>query len=109
MDFCDISTSLWTAILAASVLWGGAVGYALQVLFERAGFGLSASSIQNLAGGCLFPVAVGLLSGFAAARLIPDDPCGGAHTPDGLFVPLLVFLLTTIGSLGMFWIRVGRG
>lgn len=108
LDFCVVSTGLWVGVSISSILSGAVVGYALQALLPKAGFGLSASSLQNFTGGCLLPGIVGLLSGLSVARLIPNDPCGGAFTPDAIFVPLLVIPLVTVGAIALLWAKAWR-
>ena len=107
-DFCTISTGLWATIGLASIITGAVVGFALTAVFSRSSFALSASSGQNLAGGCLLPIAIGLIAGFGVNQLLPNDPCGGAFTPDAGFVPPYVFILVAGAAITLFWLRIWR-
>jgi hypothetical protein len=107
-DFCTISTGLWAAIGLASIIAGALVGFALTTVFSKSSFGLSASSGQNLAGGCLLPIAIGLIAGFSVSQLLPNDLCGGAFTPDAGLVPPYVFILVAGAAITLFWLKIWR-
>lgn len=107
-DFCTISTGLWAAIGLVSIIAGAFVGFALTAVFSKASFGLSAGSGQNLAGGCILPIAIGLIAGLSVSRLLPNDPCGGAFTPDAGFVPPYVFMLVVGAAIALFWLKIWR-
>ena len=108
LDFCEIPTELWIAIWLASILVGASLGHVMTLLFPKASDRLSSSMVQEFAGGCLIPVLFAFASGFIVARLMPEDPCGGANTPDVLFVPLEVIPLIAISAVGLFWFKAWR-
>ena len=56
----------------------------------------------------MVPVVIGVLSGFAVSSLLPNDPCNGAFTADGQFIPLLVVPLVTLGAIALFWAKIWR-
>jgi hypothetical protein len=95
-NFCTISPAWWHAIELASLLGGAFFGILLQRLFKGAGFSLHSSRLQTFAGGCLLPVLFGLACIIGFNALIPDDPCGGAFTPDASFVFLEMLPLTAL-------------
>jgi hypothetical protein len=105
LDFCDLSSTSLLGIALVSALVGAAIGYVIPSLFTRSGFDLAASPTQNLAGGCLLPVALSVLSGFGAARFIPVDPCGGAYSSVAGLIPLEVAVFAAIGAIGAFWAK----
>lgn len=107
-DFCTISTGLWAAMGLASIIAGAFAGFTLATVFSKSSFGLSATSGQNLAGGCLLPIAIGLIAGFSISQLHPNDPCGGAFTPDAGFVPPYVFILVAGAAIALFWLKIWR-
>lgn len=107
LDFCNISTELSASISLLSILFGAFLGYVLQRLFKNAGNGLESSMTHNL-GGCLIPVVFAVLTGVVVAKLLPEDPCGGAYTPDSVFVPLQVIPLVAIAAVTVFWFKVLR-
>ena len=108
LDFCVISTGLWFAICAASILWGAVMGVALQWLVTKSGSDPSDTSITNFSVGCLLPVLGSFLSTRILDGLLPDDPCGGAFTADAKLVPFLVFFLASLGAIAPFLIKVWR-
>ena len=105
-DFCTIPTGIWAAIGLASIITGAIVGFALTAVFSKSSFALSASSGKNLTGGCLLPIATGLIAGFGVNQLLPTDPCGGAFTPDAGFVPPYVFMLVAGAAITLFWFKI---
>lgn len=107
LNFCNMSTELWTAISLLSLLLGATLGLVLQRLFSKAGNDLSSSSAHNLAG-CLIPVLFAFFTGFIAAKLLPDDPCGGGYTADSMFVPFQVIPLVAAAGGIFFWFKVLR-
>jgi hypothetical protein len=107
-DFCTISPGWWLVIVIASLLGGAIVGFILQLLFKGAGFNPSASRMQTYFGGCLLPVALGLLAAYGFIKLIPDDPCGGAFTPDSYFVFEVILPLTTLSAVIVFFAMIWR-
>ena len=80
----------------------------MRLVFKGAGFGLSSLWLQTFSGGCLLPVIAGRLAAFGFVKLIPDNPCGGAYTPDAFFLPQLILPLTTFGAVAMLFISVWR-
>ncbi|MBB3982133.1 hypothetical protein GGR44_001792 [Sphingobium fontiphilum] len=107
-DFCTISTGLWAAIGLASITAGAFIGFTLATVFSKSSFGLSVTSGQNLAGGCLLPIAFGLIAGFSVSHLLPNDPCDGAFTPDAGFVPPYVFISVAGAAIALFWLKIRR-
>jgi hypothetical protein len=107
-DFCTISSIWWLTIAISSICVGGLFGFILKLLFRNAGFGVSASRLQTFSGGCLLPVALGLLATYGFIKLIPDDPCGGAFTPDSYFVFEVILPLTTLSAVIVFFAMTWR-
>jgi len=96
-----------------SILAGLAIAYVSSIVFPKSGFGQSATSGQTFSGGCLLQVLVGVLSGFGVSRLLPDDPCHGAFTPDTVIFPLFISLIVAASAIALFcfriWRKSGRG
>ena len=108
LDFCTVSPAWWHTIEIASLVCGAGFGLMLQWLFKDAGFNLVSSRLQNFTGGCLLPVLFGLASTIGYNSLIPDDPCGGAFTPDSYFFILVILPLTTLSAIAVFFAMVWR-
>jgi hypothetical protein len=107
-NFCTISSAVWHAIEATSLIGGVCFGLILQWLLKGAGFNLKSSRLQTFAGGCLLPMLFGLACTIWFNAQIPNDPCGGAFTPDSYFVQLVILPLTTLSAIGAFWAMVWR-
>jgi cytochrome bd-type quinol oxidase subunit 2 len=107
-DFCTISPAWWYAIEIGSLLSGACFGFILHWLFKGAGVNLDSSRLQTFTGGCLLPVLFGLSCIIGFNWLIPDDPCGGAFTPDANFVFLAILPLTVLSAIVVFWMKVWR-
>lgn len=103
-----LSKGTWVAIAVAALLWGGVADFVLSFMLGKPRGGLSASSPKDFAAGCLLPVLIGLLSGFGRGRFLPEDPCGGAFTPDAIFIPAYVVMLTSGAAVALVWIKAWR-
>jgi hypothetical protein len=80
----------------------------LTVVLQKFGFECFIVPPPNLCGGCLLPVIAGLLATYYFNRLIPDDPCDGAFTPDSYFVFEVIFPLTTLSAIVVFFAMASR-
>jgi hypothetical protein len=107
-NYCTISSAWWHAIEISSLLGGAMIGYISQLFFKNAGLNALSSRLQTFSGGCLLPVTAGLLATYYFNRLIPDDPCGGAFTPDSYFVFEVIFPLTTLSAIVVFFAMTSR-
>lgn len=56
----------------------------------------------------MLPVLFGLACAVGFNKLIPEDPCGGAFTPDSYFVFLVILPLTTLSAVAVFFAMVWR-
>lgn len=108
LDFCTITTGSWAVIGLVVVMAGSVVGLGSAAIFSKSNLGLSGDRKLNLTGGCLSPMAAGLVTAFTVNLALPDEPCGGAFTSNAVFLPAFVLALVTAAAAGSFWLRIRR-
>ncbi|WP_139139144.1 hypothetical protein [Sphingobium phenoxybenzoativorans] len=108
IDFCTVSTNAWLLIDATAAITGCVVGYLAYVLIKRAVRDPLSLSVPNFLGGCLFPTIVAGIASYAVYLSVPADPCSGAFTDDGQFIPPIIFVIIGLSGVTSFWIAAWR-
>ena len=105
LDVCTISTGAWLAFALGFILVGMSVGFLTYIVLRPVD--LSPTSWRNPVGSGLIVIAA-ILTVYFVARSIPNDPCGGAFTPDGPMLPIIAVLCVVIAGLATFWSSIFR-